>query len=104
MTKVPNLVTKSSTNDTKIVNQVKQLISNLQKQNKAQFDKGVVTRQNNASTKSNNKNKTQTKTSKQSTKTPSQNKNQKQQGKQQPTQQKVEKRLVKLKNVRSMTN
>ncbi|KTW07208.1 hypothetical protein [Staphylococcus warneri] len=97
MTKVPNLVTKSSTNDTK--NSKSSQTTNKQsskKQNKAQFDKGVVTRQNNASTKSNNKNKTQTKTSKQSTKTPSQNKNQKQQGKQQPTQQKVEKTTSKI--------
>ncbi|MGC9652403.1 hypothetical protein ACO2FJ_11285 [Staphylococcus warneri] len=94
MTKVPNLVTKSSTNETKVIMLVKQLINNLQKkQNKAQFDKGVVTRQNNQSTKSNNKTKTQTKSSKQSTKTPSQNKNQKQQGKKQ---QKVEKTTSKI--------
>ncbi|MGC9604352.1 smooth muscle caldesmon [Staphylococcus warneri] len=84
MTKVPNLVTKSSTNETK-GNNVSQTTNQQpsKKQNKAQFDKGVVTRQNNQSTKSNNKTKTQTKSSKQSTKTPSQNKNQKQQGKKQ---------------------
>lgn len=94
MTKVPNLVTKSSTNETK-GNNVSQTTNQQpsKKQNKAQFDKGVVTRQNNQSTKSNNKTKTQTKSSKQSTKTPSQNKNQKQQGKKQ---QKVEKTTSKI--------
>ena len=94
MTKVPNLVTKSSTNETK-GNNVSQTTNQQpsKKQNKAQFDKGVVTRQNNQSTKSNNKTKTQTKSYKQSTKTPSQNKNQKQQGKKQ---QKVEKTTSKI--------
>lgn len=94
MTKVPNLVTKSSTNETK-GNNVSQTTNQQpsKKQNKVQFDKGVVTRQNNQSTKSNNKTKTQTKSSKQSTKTPSQNKNQKQQGKKQ---QKVEKTTSKI--------
>ena len=94
MTKVPNLVTKSSTNETK-GNNVSQTTNQQpsKKQNKAQFDKGVVTRQNNQSTKSNNKTKTQTKSSKQSTKTPSKNKNQKQQGKKQ---QKVEKTTSKI--------
>lgn len=97
MTKVPNLVTKSSSNEIKD-SKTSQTTKNQpsKKQNKAQFDKGVVTRQNNPSTKSNNKNKPQSKTSKKSTKTPSQNKNQKQQGKQQPTQQKVEKTTSKI--------